>query len=44
MRQLHSKIAEHVDHLMVAHGEKAFYKNEIIQMVKESLETDGGFT
>ena len=41
---MHEKIAEHVDHLLVKHGEDTFYKNEIIKLVKNSIETDGCFT
>ena len=44
MRKLHEKVAEHVDHLLVKHGDSTFYKNEIIKLVKDSLETDGGIT
>ena len=44
MRALHKKIAEHVDQLILSHGDKTFYKNDIIEMVKESLNSDGGFT
>ena len=44
MRTLHKKVAEHVDQLILSHGDRTFYKNDIIEMVKESLNTDGGFT
>lgn len=44
MRALGEKIAELVDNLILQHGETAFLKTEIIEMVKESMKADGSFT
>ena len=44
MRTLHMNIAEHVDFLIVKHGETSFYKNEIVKLVKESMQSDGKFS